>query len=93
VIHAAWDVGGYGRLVVVDHGGGVQTWYAHLSRINVTVGQDVRRGELIGAVGSTGRTTAAHLHYEVRVDGVPRNPYAYLGKATSYQREPRKIEF
>jgi len=93
VIHAGWDMSGYGRLVVVDHGGGVQTWYAHLSRINVTVGQDIRGGETIGAVGSTGRVTAPHLHYEVRVGGVPRNPYIYLSKSTIYQPTPPKIQF
>jgi len=84
VVHAAWDMSGYGRLVVVDHGGDTQTWYAHLSRINVSVGENVRRGTLIGLVGSTGRVTAPHLHYEVHVNGVPRNPYPFLGRATQY---------
>src|SRR5689334_18525155 len=66
--------GGYGRLVVVDHGGSIQTFYAHLSKIAVHTGQEVHRGDLLGNVGSTGRTTAPHLHYEVHVDGTPRNP-------------------
>jgi murein DD-endopeptidase MepM/ murein hydrolase activator NlpD len=74
-------VGGYGRMVVVDHGGGIETYYAHLSRIFVQVGQGVRRGETIGAVGSTGRVTAPHLHYEVRMAGNPVNPYNYMKTA------------
>ncbi|HUP03120.1 MAG TPA: M23 family metallopeptidase [Bryobacteraceae bacterium] len=75
---AQYTTGGYGRMVVVDHGGGVQTYYAHLSRIFVQVGQGVRRGETVGAVGSTGRVTAPHLHYEVRLGGSPVNPYPYM---------------
>ena len=66
VMQAEMVTGGYGRLVVVDHGGGIQTYYAHLSRIYVHAGQEVRRGDLMGAAGSTGRVTAPHLHYEVR---------------------------
>jgi murein DD-endopeptidase MepM/ murein hydrolase activator NlpD len=75
---AQFTSGGYGRMVVVDHGGGVETYYAHLSRIFVQVGQGVRRGETVGAVGSTGRVTAPHLHYEVRIGGNPVNPYNYM---------------
>lgn len=84
VIHAGWDMSGYGRLVVIDHGGGTQTWYAHLSYIGVTVGEEVRRGDPIGAVGSTGRVTAPHLHYEVHMGGILQNPYKFLSKATIY---------
>jgi murein DD-endopeptidase MepM/ murein hydrolase activator NlpD len=72
---------GYGRLAVIDHGGGVETWYAHMSKFYVHTGQEVRRGELIGAVGTSGRVTAPHLHYEVHVNGRPMNPYQYLAKA------------
>ena len=61
--------------MIVDHGGGFQTYYAHLSKISVHAGQDVHRGEIIGPVGSSGRVTAPHLHYEVRVSGAPMNPY------------------
>jgi len=93
VVHAGWDMSGYGRLVVVDHGGGTQTWYAHLSHINVSVGEDVRRGDVIGAVGSTGRVTAPHLHYEVHIGGVVRNPYPFLSKATVYRPQPNKLLF
>ena len=92
VIHAGWDMSGYGRLVVVDHGGGTQTWYAHLSRIDVSLGQDVRRGNVIGQVGSTGRVTAPHLHYEVYVDGALQNPYKYLSNAAQYHDRP-KLQF
>ena len=71
--------GRYGRLVVVDHGGGLQTYYGHLSQYLVVVGQEVRRNEVIALSGSSGRVTGPHLHYEVRVHGTPVNPYKYLG--------------
>jgi murein DD-endopeptidase MepM/ murein hydrolase activator NlpD len=89
VIQAEMVPGGYGRLVVVDHGGGIETYYAHLSRIYVHGGQEVRRGDVVGAAGSTGRVTAPHLHYEVRVGGTPMNPRRYLSTAAIYQT-PRK---
>jgi murein DD-endopeptidase MepM/ murein hydrolase activator NlpD len=85
VTFAEWS-GGYGRLVIVDHGGGIQTYYAHLSRFIAYVGQGVRRADVVGEVGSTGRVTAPHLHYEVRVAGAPVNPYRYLAKAGVYQQ-------
>ena len=90
VMQAEFVPGGYGRLVVVDHGGGIETYYAHLSRIYVHAGQEVRRGALLGAVGSTGRVTAPHLHYEVRVGGTPMNPRRYLSTAAIYQATSRK---
>lgn len=70
---SGWQ-GGYGMMVEIGHGGGVQTRYAHLSRLAVSAGQQVRQGEVIGYVGSTGRSTGPHLHYEIRVDGAPVNP-------------------
>ncbi|HWC99707.1 MAG TPA: M23 family metallopeptidase [Candidatus Sulfopaludibacter sp.] len=79
---------GYGKLIRVDHGGGIQTYYAHLSAFYVNVGQDVHRGELIGAVGTTGRVTAPHLHYEVRMGGAPMNPARFLANASVYQPLP-----
>lgn len=69
---------GYGNEIVVDHGYGMTTKYGHLSKIFVVVGQEVKRGEVIGAVGMTGRTTGPHLHYEVMVNGTPVNPMKYL---------------
>jgi len=71
----------YGRLVVIDHGSGITTYYAHLSRIDVLAGQEVREGQIIGAVGKSGRVTAPHLHYEVRQGGSPVNPYIFLRRA------------
>jgi murein DD-endopeptidase MepM/ murein hydrolase activator NlpD len=81
---------GYGRLVIVDHGGGIETYYAHLSRFFAYAGQGVRRGEVLGAVGSTGRVTAPHLHYEVRIGGAPVNPYRYLANAGVFQQVSNK---
>jgi len=77
VTFAEW-FSGYGQLVIVDHANGYETYYAHLSRFGVVEGQEVRRGDQIGAVGSTGRVTAPHLHYEVRIGGAPVNPHTYL---------------
>lgn len=70
--------GGYGNVIFIDHGFGFSTVYAHLSRMNVKVGQQVTKGQVIGLVGSTGRSTAPHLHYEVRINGTAVNPYTYL---------------
>ena len=69
---------GYGREVVIDHGRGVETLYAHLSGFAVTAGQDVRRGDILGYVGTSGHSTGPHLHYEVRIHDTPVNPYKYL---------------
>jgi len=80
VSFAGWS-NGYGQLIVVDHGNGMETYYAHLSRYSVVEGEEVRRGQQIGLVGSTGRATAPHLHYEVRQGGTPLNPYHYLANA------------
>lgn len=72
---------GYGRLVIIDHGNGYQTYYGHLSRLGVMVGQELRRGDSVGLVGMSGRSTGPHLHYEVRVGSAPVNPYRFLNKA------------
>jgi murein DD-endopeptidase MepM/ murein hydrolase activator NlpD len=77
VIIAAWQRG-YGNVVYVDHGSGLSTRYGHLSEIDVNVGQTVSRGQTIGLVGSTGRSTGPHLHYEVRINNQPVDPKQYL---------------
>jgi murein DD-endopeptidase MepM/ murein hydrolase activator NlpD len=77
VIYAGW-LGGYGNLVVVDHGNGLSTAYAHASAILVSVGQSVSQGETVSLVGSTGHSTGPHLHFEVRVNGVAVDPLLYL---------------
>ena len=77
VVFAGWQ-NGYGQLVVVDHGGGLSTRYGHLSHIDVELGQNVARGQFLGRVGSTGRSTGPHLHYEVRINNEAVNPLQYL---------------
>jgi len=77
VIIAGWQRG-YGNVVYVDHGAGLSTRYGHLSEIDVSVGQTVTRGQTIGLVGSTGRSTGPHLHYEVRINNQPVDPRPYL---------------
>jgi murein DD-endopeptidase MepM/ murein hydrolase activator NlpD len=77
VISAGYN-GGYGNMVEVDHGNGISTRYGHLSRIDVTVGQVVAKGAVLGETGSTGRSTGPHLHYEVRVDGAAVNPMTFI---------------
>jgi murein DD-endopeptidase MepM/ murein hydrolase activator NlpD len=79
VVSFAGRSGDFGRLVVVDHGGGWQTRYAHLKRIKVKEGKKVDRGDVIGTVGKSGNATGNHLHYEVRHHGHPVNPRPYLG--------------
>ena len=80
ILHANWN-GGYGRCVIIDHGNGYQTWYAHLSRMDVMEGQAIRQGEVVGRVGTTGRSTGAHLHYEVRIHSTPVNPYRFMQRS------------
>ena len=70
--------GGYGKLVEIDHGGGITTRYAHLNRIKVKVGQNIAKGIVIGKVGSTGRSTGPHLHYEVHRRGQTMNPIHFV---------------
>jgi murein DD-endopeptidase MepM/ murein hydrolase activator NlpD len=77
VTKAGWH-GGYGNLIEIDHGNGLTTRYGHLSQGNVYIGDTVRRGQLIGLIGSTGRSTGPHLHYELRVNDKPINPRRLL---------------
>lgn len=78
VVHTAEWGGAYGKLVILDHGNGFRTYYAHMSRFEVVPGQYIRRGEIVGRSGATGRVTAPHLHYEVRRGGTAINPHTYL---------------
>jgi murein DD-endopeptidase MepM/ murein hydrolase activator NlpD len=80
VDRAEW-FGGYGNMVEIDHGKGIATRYGHMSRVAAREGEKVKRGELIGYVGSTGRSTGNHLHYEVRIDGHAVNPMPFLQSA------------
>ncbi|MDP1882028.1 MAG: peptidoglycan DD-metalloendopeptidase family protein [Bradyrhizobium sp.] len=77
VTTSGW-MGGYGRMVEIDHGNGLSTRYGHMSEINVKVGDLIKIGQVIGAVGSTGRSTGPHLHYETRIDGDPVDPQKFL---------------
>lgn len=74
---AQW-VGGYGKFIEINHGNAVQTRYGHLSALNVSPGQRIRKGDVIGYMGSTGRSTGSHLHYEVRIAGEAINPTSFL---------------
>ena len=80
VTYAQYNSGGYGNLVIISHGNGVQTYYGHCSKLFVTQGQTVSQGEVISAMGSTGISTGSHLHWEVRINGVAQNPRNYLYK-------------
>jgi len=77
VTFVGWQ-NGYGQLIVIDHGGGLTSRYGHLSHIDVAQGQTIERGQFIGRVGSTGRSTGPHLHYEIRINDEPVNPLQYL---------------
>jgi murein DD-endopeptidase MepM/ murein hydrolase activator NlpD len=100
-VHAAADgivgraeyYGGYGKLVVIDHGNGMSTRYGHLSRFNVVPGQEVRRGDIIGYSGSTGRATSPHLHFEVRLGGAAVNPHPYLTRSAMVQTGHSDLPF
>jgi len=100
-VHAAADGiisraeywGGYGRVVIIDHGNGMHTWYAHLSRYEVVAGQEIRRGEVLGYSGASGKVTAPHLHFEVRLGGNPVNPYPYLTRSAMLQHVQPDLPF
>jgi len=92
VSHAEF-MGGYGRLVVVEHGNGMRTYYAHLSRFDVVPGQEVRRGEVIALSGASGKVTSPHLHFEVRLGGSPVNPSPYLTRSAMLQHVKSDLPF
>jgi murein DD-endopeptidase MepM/ murein hydrolase activator NlpD len=89
VLRAGWNSGGYGNLVEIDHGRGIVTRYGHMSKIIVGEGQHVTRGQQVGYVGSTGRSTGNHLHYEVRIDNSPVNPIPFM-RSTDYLMAMKK---
>ncbi|HQK42015.1 MAG TPA: M23 family metallopeptidase [Anaerolineaceae bacterium] len=79
VVYAGWNDWGYGEMIVIDHGQGWQTLYAHLSTVDVTCGQEVYQGDTIGTVGTTGNSSGPHLHFELRSDDYGRvNPWDFL---------------
>ena len=78
VVTIAETHSGYGRLVVIDHGFGITTWYAHLSAFSAIPGARVKRGEVVGYTGISGRSTGPHVHYEVRMNNAPVNPWRYM---------------
>jgi murein DD-endopeptidase MepM/ murein hydrolase activator NlpD len=92
VVKRAEFFGGYGRLVVIAHNNGMESYYAHLSKFDVIAGQEIRQGEIVGRVGSSGRSTSPHLHYEVRVSGAPVNPYRFLVRTAAAAR-PVQTDF
>jgi murein DD-endopeptidase MepM/ murein hydrolase activator NlpD len=78
VVFSGWATGGYGNMVMIDHGNGYQTLYAHLYKVAVACGQSVSQGQTIGYAGSTGNSTGAHLHFEVRYQGGFISPWYVL---------------
>lgn len=93
VVYNAQFAGRYGRLIVIDHGNGLQTWYAHLSRFEVIPGEEVRRSQLIAYSGASGRVTAPHLHFEVRQGGSPVNPSRYLSQSVMLRQVRPDLPF
>jgi murein DD-endopeptidase MepM/ murein hydrolase activator NlpD len=92
VARSEWNNGGYGNLVEINHGQGIETRYGHLSRMLAQPGQRVRRGDLIGLMGSTGRSTGSHLHYEVRIDGRAVNPVPFIQSTETLVALQRRVQ-
>ena len=93
IVYQAEYAGHYGKMVIIDHGNGMTTRYAHMSRFDVIPGQEIRRGEVIGYSGATGRVTAPHLHFEVRIGANPVNPYPYLSRSSMLQQVQPDLPF
>ncbi|MCP4448132.1 MAG: peptidoglycan DD-metalloendopeptidase family protein [Myxococcales bacterium] len=92
VVVRAGKAGSYGNIVVVDHGGGLETRYAHLDSMSVDVGQQVAAGEIVGKVGDSGRVTGAHLHFEVRRAGKAVDPKGEIDGLRKYQKNPQDMD-
>ena len=84
---------GYGKTVVIDHGNGMRSLYAHLSSYEVIPGQEIRRGEILGHSGATGKVTSPHLHFEIRMGGAAVNPYKYLTRSATMQHVAPDLPF
>jgi murein DD-endopeptidase MepM/ murein hydrolase activator NlpD len=93
IVYSAEYEAGYGRMVVIDHGNGMKTRYAHLSRFEVVPGEEIRRGQVLGLSGDSGRVTSPHLHFEVRMGGSAVNPYPYLLKSVMLQQVQPDLPF
>ena len=93
IVYQAEFSGGWGRMVLIDHGNGMRTLYAHLSRYEVIPGQEIRRGAVLGYSGDSGRATSPHLHFEVRRGGVAVNPYPYLARSAMLQQARADLPF
>lgn len=89
VVRAGWWAG-YGKVVVVDHGNGMETRYGHMTRFHVKAGDTVRQGQVIGGMGSTGRSTGTHLHFEIRLDGRPLDPQPFIDLASFGLNSPTR---
>ena len=89
---AGYNTTGFGIHVIIDHGFGYQTLYGHMSELKVRAGQKVKRGDVIGEVGSTGLSTGPHLHYEVHKDGMPVDPVNFLFNSLSPEEYARMVE-
>jgi murein DD-endopeptidase MepM/ murein hydrolase activator NlpD len=87
---AQW-VRGYGKYVELEHGNAIETRYAHMSALNVYAGQRVRKGEILGFMGSTGYSTGSHLHYEIRIGGEAVNPTSFLAQMNSSQEQAKQL--
>ncbi|MCU0891736.1 MAG: M23 family metallopeptidase [Sandarakinorhabdus sp.] len=91
VVRAGWW-GGYGKVVVIDHGNGIETRYGHMTRFHVREGERIRQGQVIGGMGSTGRSTGTHLHFEIRLDGRPIDPQPFIELASFGLNAPLRAQ-
>ena len=90
IARAQW-VSGYGKFVEIEHGNAIETRYGHMSALNVSPGQRIRKGDIIGYMGSTGRSTGSHLHYEVRIGGEAVNPSAFLAPTSQSPEQANRL--